>query len=101
MSRKRPARRRPGSEELAEIRRSCLAMRVQKANRVVVRHYEEKMRRPLGVTAPQFTLLVHLWEGAGRSISFLAASLRVERTTLSRNLRVLEKQGLIALSEEG
>ncbi|MEM1177848.1 MAG: MarR family winged helix-turn-helix transcriptional regulator [Acidobacteriota bacterium] len=85
---------------LKDIPPACLAMRVRKASRVLTRHYEEALR-PLGLTAAQFTLLVHLVEGAGRSISFLAEVMRVDRTTLTRNLRILERAGLAAVGTEG
>ncbi|MEO1369381.1 MAG: MarR family winged helix-turn-helix transcriptional regulator [Acidobacteriota bacterium] len=89
-----------GPPNLDDIPPTCLAMRARKASRVLTRHYEKALR-PLGVTAAQFTLLVHLREGAGRSISFLAEVLRVERTALTRNLRILERAGLAVVGEEG
>ncbi|MEO1083245.1 MAG: MarR family winged helix-turn-helix transcriptional regulator [Acidobacteriota bacterium] len=89
-----------GSPSLDDIPPTCLAMRARKASRVLTRHYE-KVLRPLGVTAAQFTLLIHLREGAGRSISFLADVMRVERTTLTRNLQALERAGLAVVNSEG
>ena len=75
-------------------------MRVRRASRKITRLYEEALR-PAGITAAQFTLLVSIAEGAGRSISFLAETMGLERTTLIRNVQVLEKAGLVTLGDEG
>ncbi|MEM1201872.1 MAG: MarR family winged helix-turn-helix transcriptional regulator [Acidobacteriota bacterium] len=75
-------------------------MRIKKASRVLTRRYDHALK-PTGATGAQFTVLVHLHEGAGRSVSFLAQVLRMERTTLTRNLQVLEAKGWIRMGEEG
>ena len=93
MAKKRPA-------TLEDVQNNCLAMRAQKAVRTMTRAYDEAMR-PIGVTSAQFTLLMYVKSGAGQSISFMAEMLSMERTTLTRNLRPLEKAGLVAISNEG
>jgi DNA-binding MarR family transcriptional regulator len=70
------------------------------AARKVTRFYEERLR-PVGLKATQFTLLVAISAEAAESISELAEALAMDRTTLSRNLKLMEKRGLIAVAPEG
>ncbi|WP_339842304.1 MarR family winged helix-turn-helix transcriptional regulator [uncultured Halopseudomonas sp.] len=64
------------------------------ADRMITRAYDEALR-PCGLRITQFTLLVAIGYGAPGSISELADWLAMERTTLTRNLKLLEKEGLI------
>ncbi|WP_197675016.1 MarR family winged helix-turn-helix transcriptional regulator [Halopseudomonas salegens] len=61
---------------------------------MITRAYDEALR-PSGLRITQFTLLVAIGYGAPGSISELADWLAMERTTLTRNLKLLEKEGLI------
>lgn len=73
----------------------------RKAARNLTRIFEEKMRS-IDLKSTQFSLLVALSESRGRlSISAMAEMLGMERTSLTRNLKVLEKDGLIQDSGEG
>lgn len=83
-----------------EVAQECAAIRTRMAARSVTRAYDEALR-PLGLRVTQFTLMVAIERGASESISALADKLAMERTTLTRNLRLLEKQGLIELGPEG
>lgn len=64
------------------------------ADRTIVRDYDEALR-PSGLRITQFTLLVAIGYGAPGSISELADWLAMERTTLTRNIKLLEKEGLV------
>lgn len=64
------------------------------ADRMITRAYDEALR-PCGLRITQFTLLVAIGYGAPGSISELADWLAMERTTLTRNLKLLENEGLI------
>lgn len=64
------------------------------ADRVITRAYDEALR-PSGLRITQFTVLVAIGYGAPGSIGELADWLAMERTTLTRNLKLLEKEGLI------
>ncbi|WP_197674261.1 MarR family winged helix-turn-helix transcriptional regulator [Halopseudomonas litoralis] len=64
------------------------------ADRTIVRAYDEALR-PSGLRITQFTLLVAIGYGAPGSISELADWLAMERTTLTRNLKLLEKEELV------
>ena len=86
------------------IAADCLAFRVRRVSRVLTRLYDEALR-PLGIQATQLTLLnaVALCDeardGEGAVMSHLADVLAMDLTTLSRNLRPLEKSRLIAVSQ--
>ena len=85
---------------LADAARDCAALRTRMAARSVTRAYNEALR-PLGLMATQFSLLAAIKQGAPDSISRLADWLAIERSTLTRNLQVLEKDGLIEVGPEG
>ena len=52
-----------------------------------------------GINVAQFSLLRHLQRLDHPSISTLAEAMGLDRSTLGRNLRVLEGDGLVCLSE--
>ncbi len=77
--------------------RDCLCFAVRRAARAVTQHYE---RRPAGLRATQFSVLVRLAQTGPMPINRLASQMGLERTTLSRNLRPLVAKRWIAVSEE-
>lgn len=77
----------------------CICFRARRVSRALTRLYDEALR-PLGLQATQLTLLnaIALVEEAGAPTSRLAEVLAMDATTLSRNLRPLEKDGLIRIT---
>ena len=73
---------------------SCLGMRVRRAARVVANHYDKHLK-PSGLKGTQFTLLNTIYLNPAASIGQLADILGLDRTTLNRNLKPLERKGLI------
>jgi DNA-binding MarR family transcriptional regulator len=57
--------------------------------------------RDTGLQATQYSILAMLSDGERLSISELADDLGLERTSMSRTLRPMEREGLVALSSEG
>lgn len=51
---------------------------------------------PLGLTHPQYLVMLALWESAPRSLGALAAELAMEPATLSPLVKRLEAQGRVA-----
>ena len=86
--------------QIDDVGRECAALRTRMAARSVTRIYDEAMR-PVGLKITQFTLLVAIKMGAPESISQLADHLAMERTTLTRNLQLLEREGLVEVGPEG
>ncbi len=75
----------------------CLCFNIRKTSRVVTQIYDEIMQKT-GLRGTQFTILAHLAGYQLLTISVLAEKLVMDRTTLTRNLKPLEKQGLIAIT---
>ncbi|MFY9712077.1 MAG: MarR family transcriptional regulator [Microbacterium sp.] len=51
---------------------------------------------PLGLTHPQYLVMLALWERSPRALSDLAADLALEPATVSPLVKRLEKEGLVA-----
>ena len=77
----------------------CLVLNTRMAARAVTRR-ADKMLRPFGITAAQFNILGS-FRAEGLSITALAESIAMERSTLSRNLQLLESKGLVAAGGAG
>jgi DNA-binding MarR family transcriptional regulator len=82
-----------------EVRRACVGVRVGHLHRLVSRRYDEALR-PLGVTLTQMEILgVLILMPAPARPATLANMLGVERSTMSRNLDLLEKRGYVSTAE--
>ena len=79
------------------VRDSCLCLHLQRATRAVARRFDA-MLRPLGLTSGQFSLLMALNRPAPPTIGSVSALLAMDRTTLTANLKPLERRGLVAVS---
>ncbi|MDF9619743.1 MarR family winged helix-turn-helix transcriptional regulator [Pseudomonas entomophila] len=76
----------------------CICTHLRRAARGVSRHYDEALAG-FGINVAQFSLLRHLQRLDRPSITSLAEAMGLERSTLGRNLRVLEADGLVQLAE--
>ena len=77
----------------------CTCMRLRKASRRVSQIYDRSLE-PLGLTVTQFSLLGHLGSFDGIGIGALAEKLVMDPTTLTRNLRPLQRQGFVVLAAD-
>ena len=77
---------------------NCLCFNLRKAARALTQTYDAALK-PAGITAPQFALLSTLVRQGPVSLSDLAAALGMDRTTLTRNLKPLQRDGLVASAE--
>jgi DNA-binding MarR family transcriptional regulator len=75
----------------------CACQKVRMAARAVTRAYDRALR-PSGLRSTQFTVLVAASVAEGISLHRLADILGLERTTLTRNLSALEREGLIQIT---
>lgn len=75
----------------------CTCMRLRKANRAVSQIYDQYLQSH-DLTITQYGLLAHLYGLGGISIGALAEKLFMDPTTLTRNLRPLERRGLVELA---
>jgi len=82
-------------ETTVHIHDACLCLATQRAARALARRFDEAFR-PLGITSGQFSLLISLNRPAPPSIGSVAKLLAMDRTTLTANLKPLERRGLVA-----
>lgn len=79
------------------VRDHCLCLVVQQAARALARRFDEALR-PVGLTHGQFSLLMSLNRPQPPSIGAVAELLAMDRTTLTANLKPLERRGLVKTS---
>ena len=80
-----------------EVRDTCLCLHLQRAARAVARRFDAALR-PLSLTNGQFSLLMSLNREKAPSIGSVSALLAMDRTTLTANLKPLERRGLVNVS---
>ncbi len=69
---------------------------VRRVARRLTRDYDRALK-PAGLKLTQYSVLANLARSGGLSITALAERLAMDRTTLTRNLRPLEKAGWITV----
>lgn len=79
------------------IRDHCLCLHAQRAARALARRFDEAFR-PLGITSGQFSLLNALNRPEPPTIGAVAAVLATDRSTVTANLKPLERRGAAILS---
>jgi DNA-binding MarR family transcriptional regulator len=84
-------------ETTRHVRDHCLCLAAHRAARALARRFDEAFR-PLGLTSGQFSLMMSLNRPEPASIGSLAALLAMDRTTLTANLKPLERRGLVAIA---
>ena len=83
-----------------EVRDTCLCLHLQRAARAVARRFDAALRS-LDLTNGQFSLLMSLNRADPPTIGTVSALLAMDRTTLTANLKPLERRGLVAVSIDG
>jgi DNA-binding MarR family transcriptional regulator len=76
------------------VRDHCLCLHVQRAARALARRFDEALR-PLDLTHGQFSLLTSLNRPEPPTLGSIATLLAMDRTTLTANLKPLERRGLV------
>jgi DNA-binding MarR family transcriptional regulator len=79
------------------VRDTCLCLHLQQAARALARRFDAALR-PLGLTNGQFSLLMSLNRPEPASIGDVSAVLAMDRTTLTANLKPLQRRCLVAIS---
>ncbi|MEO1816419.1 MAG: MarR family winged helix-turn-helix transcriptional regulator [Acetobacterium sp.] len=72
----------------------CNCLNLRRASLVITEIYDHYLA-PSQLSVSQFSILKHIIAMEPASVSELAAEIRLDRTTLVRNLKPLEQQGLI------
>ena len=89
----------PDIEAYAEVLATCTSLQLRKANRLVTQLFDEALR-PIGLRSTQLPILVTLAAHGALAVTDLADGLVLDRTTLIRNLRPLQRRGLIEVGRE-
>jgi len=77
-----------------QVRDHCLCLHVQRAARALARRFDDALR-PVGLTQGQFSLLISLTRPEPPSIGEVSNLLALDRTTLTANLKPLQRRGLV------
>ncbi|QNK80192.1 MarR family winged helix-turn-helix transcriptional regulator [Nakamurella sp. PAMC28650] len=86
-----------GAEAKPLDEKLCLAL--YSASRAMTARYRDPLA-PLGLTYPQYLVMVLLWEDGHSSVGQIGARLRLESSTLSPLLKRLEMMGLVHRSRD-
>ncbi len=85
------------TEKCREIGQSCVCFNLRRAARSITRFYDKALQ-PIGIRSTQLSVLMTIkLKKDGIVLSKLAKATMTERTTLTRNLAVLQKNGLITI----
>jgi DNA-binding MarR family transcriptional regulator len=82
------------STSLSDASAGCVCFHLRRSARTITQFYDH-MLAPSGLRATQFTLMTVVRRAGGLPFSSLADVLGMDRTTLTRNLRPLEREGLV------
>ena len=82
-----------------EVRDRCLCLHLQRAARAIGRRFDDALR-PVGLTHGQYSLLISLNRPEPPRIGDVARLLAMDRTTLTANLKPLERRGLLIVSAD-
>ena len=81
-------------ETTRHVREHCLCLAAQSAARTLARLFDEALR-PVGITSGQFSLLMSLNSPEPPTLGAISSVLAMDRTTLTANLKPLERRGLV------
>lgn len=73
---------------------NCACFNLRKTTRAITQYYDRQIKLA-GLRGTQFTILAVLSETGAISITHLADFLAMDRTTVTRNLQPLKKQGFL------
>lgn len=79
-------------------RQVCFALAV--ANRSVLKIYR-RLLDPLGLTHPQYLVMLAMWETSPRAVKDIGAALQLDSATLSPLLKRLETAGYVRRQRRG
>jgi len=79
------------------VKDTCLCLHAQRAARALARRFDDALR-PFELTSGQFSLLMSLNRPEPPTIGSVAGLLAMDRTTLTANLKPLERRGLLTVA---
>ena len=84
-------------DRLARLANTCAGINLRRAARAITNHYDHLFTEACGLRATQIPALVVLYLAGPQTIQEIATRLELDRTTLSRNLKLLEEAGLLTI----
>ena len=84
-------------ETTLHVRDHCLCLAAQRAARKLARRFDEALK-PVGITSGQFSLLMSLNRPEPARMRSVASLLAMDRTTLTANLKPLERRKLLKIA---
>ncbi|MBW8640732.1 MarR family winged helix-turn-helix transcriptional regulator [Hoeflea sp. WL0058] len=78
----------------------CLLMNTIRTARILTRRYDNRIRS-FGVTVVQFSVLMTIRKHPGEAINTLAGRIAMDRSTLTRNIDVMVRKGLVRKVSSG
>lgn len=82
-----------------EVRDRCLCLHLQRAARKIGRRFDDALR-PVGLSHGQYSLLISLNRPDPPRLGDVARLLAMDRTTLTANLKPLERRGLLTVEAD-
>src|SRR5471032_1512953 len=79
-----------------EVRDTCICLHTQRAARALARRFDDALAA-VNLTSGQFSLLTSINRPVPPSIGAVADVLAMDRTTLTANLKPLERRGLVTV----
>lgn len=98
MKKHAPLTKPPDREECLAMARQCLSHNLRRTERLITRHYDSYLA-DAGVTAVQLPMLAIIGSAEEPTFRLLTKELELDRSTLSRNLALLERMGLVDIGE--
>lgn len=78
--------------------KTCTIFNIRKASRLIGQFYDQAFS-PLGIRSTQFSMLLAIAYEDVATINRLSQIMGMDRTTLSRNVQILNKNGLAAINK--
>lgn len=85
-------------KHVKDIGRRCACFNLRRASRLVTRRFDEAFRE-FGLKATQLPVLMGIYYAPYLPLSKLARVLGMDRTSLTRNLNILQGKGLVVVEE--
>jgi DNA-binding MarR family transcriptional regulator len=86
--------------EAMRVRETCVCLNARKFARVLTNASDEALS-PTGLRLTQFSLLTHLRALGRATVTDLTSAMDLDQTTVSRNVDVLRRVGLLAAARVG
>lgn len=80
-----------------QVRDNCLCLHTQRAARALARRFDEELAA-VELSSGQFSLLISLNRPEPPSLGAVAKLLAMDRTTLTANLKPLQRRGLVKVA---